>query len=120
MEEGSSSAGAQSLGRKGEAAAAHWYEDAGYEVLSRNWRCRQGEIDLVLRRGREIIFCEVKARSSETFGHPLEAVTREKRQRLRYLAGRWLEDELKMRPSGIRFDVASVMNGQVEILEGAF
>ena len=120
MEEVSGSKGAQSVGRQGEDAAARWYENAGYEVLARNWRCKQGEIDLVLRRGRDIIFCEVKSRSSEAFGHPLEAVTREKRQRLRFLAGRWLEEEHRVRPSAIRFDVASVLNGQVEVLEGAF
>jgi putative endonuclease len=103
-----------------ENATARWYEGAGYEVLSRNWVCRQGEIDLVLRRGREIIFCAVQARSSDALGDPLEAVTREKRQRLRFLAGRWLEEETRARPSGIRFDVASVMNSEVEVLEGAF
>ena len=109
----------QRTGARGEALAAAWYEARGYEVVVRNWRCRDGEIDLVLRQRRTIVFCEVKARRSDAFGLPAEAVTREKRQRLRHLAARWL-DESSIRPIGIRFDVASVLDGVVDVIEGAF
>ncbi len=88
-------------------------------MLARNWRCRDGELDLVVRRNRTIVFCEVKARSSELFGLPVEAVTREKRQRLRVLAAKWLEDS-PVRPKEIRFDVVAVLRGEVEVFEGAF
>jgi putative endonuclease len=108
-----------SLGRSGEAAAAAWYEANGYEVVERNWRCRDGEIDLIVRRARTIVFCEVKTRTSDAFGAPVEAVTHDKRQRLRHLAARWLDDA-PMSVREIRFDVAAVMNGQVEMIEGAF
>ena len=65
------------------------------------------------------MFCEVKTRSSTAFGAPVEAVTRSKQARLRVLAARWLEDsDLVARE--IRFDVASVLDGQLEVLEGAF
>ncbi len=88
--------------------------------MARNWRCREGELDLVVRRGRTFVFCEVKARTSTRFGAPVEAVTRAKQVRLRHLAARWLEDEAPVRPREIRFDVASVLAGQIEVLEGAF
>jgi putative endonuclease len=107
------------LGRTGEDAVAAWYQAHGYEVVVRNWRCREGELDLVVRRGRMYVFCEVKTRASDAFGAPQEAVTRTKQTRIRHLAARWLSEET-VRAIGIRFDVASVLGGQVEVLEGAF
>ena len=107
-------------GADGEDAAARWYEQRGYEVLARNWRCRTGELDLVLRQGRMLVFCEVKSRSSTAFGAPVEAVTRDKQARLRRLAGRWIEDAAPVRPTEIRFDVVSVLAGEVEVIQGAF
>ncbi len=109
----------RALGASGEEAVAAWYEDHGYEVVERNWRCRAGELDLILRRGRTFVFCEVKTRSSDAFGAPVEAITRDKQVRLRHLAARWLEDA-PLRPTEIRFDVASVLAGQIEVVEGAF
>ena len=106
-------------GIAGEDVAAAWYVSQGYEVLARNWRCRSGELDLVLRRGSEVVFCEVKARRTDAFGAPQEAVTREKRQRIRHLAARWIE-ESRVRPAQIRFDVAAVLDDQLEVFEGAF
>ena len=108
------------LGQTGESLAAAWYEGEGYDVLARNWRCRDGELDLVVGLRRLVVFCEVKSRTSERFGFPAEAVTRDKQMRIRRLAARWLDDEAPWRPRAIRFDVASVMNGRVEVLEGAF
>jgi Holliday junction resolvase-like predicted endonuclease len=55
----------RALGISGENAVAAWYEAHGYEVLARNWRCRAGELDLVVRRGRTFVFCEVKASSGQ-------------------------------------------------------
>ena len=110
----------RALGASGEQAAADWYMANGYEVVARNWRCRDGELDLVVRRGRAFVFCEVKTRTSTMFGAPVEAVTRAKQVRLRHLAARWLRDHAGMRASEIRFDVASVLGGQVEIVQGAF
>jgi len=99
---------------------AAWYAERGYEVLARNWRCSEGELDLVVRHGRTVVFCEVKTRSSAAFGAPVEAVTRAKQARLRRLAGCWLESGRPARTSGIRFDVASVLGGEIEVIEGAF
>lgn len=77
------------LGRKGEALAADFLSEAGMEVVERNWRCSQGEIDLVVRDGDELVFVEVKTRSSLGYGHPLEAITVAKLARLRRLAAAW-------------------------------
>ena len=77
-----------------------------------------------MHRDRVLVFCEVKTRSSDRFGAPIEAITREKRQRIRVLAGRWL-DEHKPVVREVRFDVASVLVGAdgdavVDVMEGAF
>lgn len=109
----------QALGAQGEAMTASWYEANGYEVLARNWRCRDGEIDLIVRQQRTIVFCEVKTRTTAAFGSPAEAVTRTKQMRLRHLAARWL-DESAVRPGQIRFDVAAILAGELEMIEAAF
>lgn len=109
----------RALGGSGEAAAAAWYEARGYEVLARNWRVREGEIDLVVRRDGTVVVCEVKARTTTAFGVPAEAVTPAKRRRLRQLAALWLQGS-GVRPAEVRFDVASVLAGEVEVIEGAF
>jgi putative endonuclease len=88
-------------------------------VLARNWRTRDGELDLIVRRNRIIVFCEVKARGTDAFGSPAEAVNHLKRQKVRVLAATWLEDS-PIRPREIRFDVVSVIGDQVQVLEGAF
>jgi putative endonuclease len=88
--------------------------------VARNWRCRDGELDLILRQGRTFIFCEVKSRTTDAFGMPAEAVTRQKRARIRRLAARWLEHDAPMRAREIRFDVAAILGQELEIIEGAF
>lgn len=109
----------RALGATGENAVAAWYVANGYEIVERNWRSRAGELDLIVRRGRTFVFCEVKTRTSDAFGAPVEAVTRDKQVRLRHLAAQWLEGA-PMRPTEIRFDVASVLAGEIEVFEGAF
>jgi putative endonuclease len=108
------------LGEQGELAVAAWYQERGYEVLARNWRCRVGELDLIVRQGRLFVFCEVKTRTSTAFGAPVEAVTRAKQARIRRLAARWLESDAPAVARSIRFDVASVLAGEIEVVEGAF
>ena len=81
----------RAFGQAGEEQAAAWYRARGYEVIDRNWRCRDGELDLVARRGRTLVFVEVKARRTDRFGIPAEAVTPTKQRRLRALARRYLE-----------------------------
>ena len=106
-------------GIAGEDVAAAWYLSQGYEVVARNWRCRQGELDLIVRQGATVVFCEVKNRATTRFGTPAEAVTYDKRQRIRHLAARWIEDS-RFRPAQIRFDVAAILGEELEVIEGAF
>lgn len=77
------------LGRAGEQRAARYLEDRGFTVLDRNWRCRAGEIDLVVEGGGAIVVVEVKTRRGEAFGHPFEAIDARKRARLWRLAAAW-------------------------------
>jgi putative endonuclease len=111
----------RALGAHGEELAAKWYTARGYDVLARNWRSPVGELDLVLGRGPLVVFCEVKARTSRSFGGGVEAVTGAKRARLRRLAAAWLAAH---RPDGereIRFDVVAVHRGvEIEVVEAAF
>lgn len=109
----------RALGAHGEDEAARWYEARGYEVLSRNWRCRDGELDLVVRRGAELVFVEVKTRTSDRFGLPAEAVTAAKQRRLRTLANRFLAESGARSPH-LRFDVVSILGGRLEVIEAAF
>ncbi|WP_275266168.1 YraN family protein [Nocardioides caldifontis] len=94
-------------GGYGEERAAKYLSGLGMVVLDRNWRCDLGELDLVLRDGRVLVFCEVKTRASAAFGGPLEAVTPAKLARLRRLAARWLADH-DVRPPEVRLDVVGV------------
>lgn len=103
--------------------AAAWYEQHGYEILERNWRRREGEIDLIVRAGRTVVFCEVKTRTTDRFGTGAEAVLVPKQRRIRRLASRWLSE---LTPASgrarveVRFDVASVTGGLVDVTEAAF
>src|SRR4051812_47988572 len=77
------------LGRRGEAIAERHLVASGLTIVERNWRCPEGEIDIVARDGPDLVFAEVKTRSSVAYGHPLEAITPVKLARLRRLAGAW-------------------------------
>jgi putative endonuclease len=110
----------QALGAHGEDAVVAWYARRGYRIVDRNWRCRDGELDLIVSGNGVVVFCEVKTRSSTAFGAPVEAVTWRKQQRLRLLARRWLVACDERPPGSLRFDVASVLAGRVEVVEDAF
>lgn len=78
------------LGRQGEELAARYLAEAGLDTIDRNWRCKEGEIDIVALDGGTLVVCEVKTRSGIRFGTPLEAITTQKSRRLRRLAVRWI------------------------------
>jgi putative endonuclease len=112
------------VGRRGEDCAAEYLVASGYTLLARNWRCSQGEIDLIAARGGDIVFVEVKTRSGTGYGHPFEAITVAKLARLRRLAAAWCE-QAAPRARRIRIDAIAVIArpGQdpvVEHLEGVF
>jgi putative endonuclease len=107
------------LGEAGEDKAAAWYVAAGYQVVARNWRCGDGELDLVVVGHGAVVFSEVKTRTSVRFGVPAEAVTPTKQRRLRGLAVRFLREN-PGHGGSIRFDVVSILRGQVQVIEAAF
>lgn len=98
----------QALGAYGERVAARHLVEAGMVVLDRNWRCDEGELDLVLRDGVVLVACEVKTRSSTAHGHPHEAITDDKLARLLVLGERWAETH-RIRPPEIRVDLVAVL-----------
>ncbi len=114
------------LGRWGEDLAAQHLEATGARVLARNWRCREGELDIVaLEPGGTVVFCEVKTRSGTVFGEPEEAVGPVKARRLRLLACRWLAEHRPPGAGELRFDVVAVVRRRgspprVVHLRGAF
>ncbi len=96
------------LGRMGEEVAARHLESDGFVVLARNWRCDDGELDIVARDGRTLVVCEVKTRSSNRYGSPFEAITERKLHRLERLGMRWMR-ERGVRPDRMRVDIVSVL-----------
>jgi putative endonuclease len=95
------------VGDVGERAAELAYVRRGYRVRARNWRCRLGELDLVLARRDVVVFCEVKTRRGRTYGEPWQAVDARKQSKLRAVAQAFLIASGE-RPASTRFDVASV------------
>ncbi|GAB3877743.1 YraN family protein [Hymenobacter segetis] len=111
------------LGQAGETAAADYYLGQGYEVLARSYRHGRAEVDLVLRRGTELlVFAEVKTRSSGQFGPPETFVSNRKKELFR-LAATHLQEELDWR-GDIRFDILALtllsQGFRIEHFEDAF
>lgn len=112
------------LGRRGETIAADYLEANGLVVLSRNWRCRDGELDLVATDRTSLVVCEVKTRSGLDFGRPADAVTPAKARHIRNATHAWLR-RYQVGWVPVRFDVLSVLwppdqPPRVEHLRGAF
>ncbi len=110
-------------GRKGEALAEKFLKKKGYKILERNYRTRFGEIDIIAREGRTLVFIEVKARTDEAFGSPFAAVGPKKQSHLTLAANIYMEEH------GVgdipqRFDVVSVLGdgrgARIELLRNAF
>lgn len=78
------------LGHYGETFAASVLEEKGYRILTRNFRCKEGEIDLIAEKGQRLCFIEVKTRQSVRFGVAAESVTKEKQRRIRRSAAIYL------------------------------
>ncbi len=126
----------QELGRHGEDIAERWYVDRGYQVVARNWRCNSGELDLVLTDQTQLIFCEVKTRTTDQYGSGFEAVTADKQRRVRALALEFLRasrsgdanvnanvnapPNINAVANNLRFDVASIVAGEIEVMQAAF
>ncbi|HEY3693791.1 MAG TPA: YraN family protein [Pseudonocardiaceae bacterium] len=112
------------LGRWGEDLAADYLAGTGLVLLSRNWRCRDGEVDLIGTDGERLVICEVKTRSGTGYGEPAEAVTAAKAARIRRVTAQWLRT-YRVGWCEIRFDVLAVLcppDGPVTVehIQGAF
>ena len=117
------------LGQDGEILACGYLKRKGYNIITRNFRCRNGEIDIIARDKETIVFCEVKARRNRKFGEPFEAVDKYKQVRLRRLAKGYLQrtkkEEKSIQDYNYRFDVVSIVfsqdrNHSITHLENAF
>ncbi len=98
----------QSLGQKGEDAAAKFLERHGYEIIERNWRCPAGEVDIIALDEAVLVFVEVKTRSDIEKGFPEEAISKEKRGRYERIAAYYLRDSEYV-DVRFRFDVIGIL-----------
>ena len=103
-----------------ERRAARWYRLHGYRVLDTNAWLAGGELDVVVRRGGTLVFCEVKSKSAAGFGDPLEMVSPAKARRIRRVAEAWLAAHPELGTLTVRFDVIVERGGRLECVRAAF
>jgi putative endonuclease len=113
----------QQFGKKGESLAADCLIKNGYRILTQNYRTRQGEIDIIAQEGDTIVFVEVKARRSNRFGSPKEAVTLQKQKKISASALDYLKAANQSNAKA-RFDVVAICSDKncpsIEIIKNAF
>ena len=110
--------GTRGLGTYGERLAVRYLRELGMDVVDRNWRCEQGEVDIVALDGGCVVMCEVKTRRGTGYGDPVEAVVPRKVARLRRLTGAWLAAHPEHSGRPVRIDVVGVLaraSGPVEV-----
>jgi putative endonuclease len=107
-------------GKRAEMRAVWWYRLRGYRILATNAWVAGYELDIVVRRGRRLVFCEVKEKRGERFGDPLEMVDEEKQRRLRLAAESWLVRHPEAGGLRVSFDVMAVRGGRLERVAEAF
>jgi putative endonuclease len=103
-----------------ERRAAWFYRLRGYRVLAMNAWAAGNEVDLIVRRGRRLVFCEVKSKTGERFGDPLEMVTDEKQRRIRRAAEAWLAARPGLDELEVSFEVVADRGGRLERVSEAF
>ena len=107
-------------GTEYEEQAAQWLTERGFEILEKNYRCRIGEIDLIARDGRYLVFIEVKYRSDGKAGDPSEAVNWQKQKKICKTAGWYLRQKRIPEDMPCRFDVVSILGSQIHHIKNAF
>lgn len=108
------------LGADYEKIASDFLENRGYQILERNYRCRSGEIDLIARQGEYLCFVEVKYRSGNSCGTPLEAVGYRKQQQIIKVAKYYLMRGQYSMDTACRFDVVAITDKEITLLRNAF
>ena len=106
-------------GNAGEAYAAEFLEQKGYEILETNYKNQIGEIDIIAKDGERYVFVEVKTRSTAMFGYPREAVTPKKQHTIKLVASCYLKSN-KLYDMYTRFDVIEILAGKITHLINAF
>ena len=109
----------RSIGAQGEADAKAFLVQKGAKILEANYRRPTGEIDIIARQGRTLLFVEVKRRSSLRYGRPSEAVDRQKQAHILRTAQLYLQEKGVV-DTPVRFDVIEVLPGQIRHIENAF
>ena len=107
-------------GKRAERRALLWYRLRGYRIIATNEWVAGYELDLIVRRGRRLVFCEVKEKRGFGYGDPLEMVDAEKERRLRWAADAWLERHPQREGLDVSFDVMAIQNGRLERIAEAF
>lgn len=107
------------IGLEGESAACDYLVNKGYTIVERNYACKLGEIDIVAQKQNLLVFVEVKTRETTKFGMPFEAVTSSKIKNIIAVAKYYLMCH-KCSGMDIRFDVISILRGQIEHIDDAF
>lgn len=108
------------VGASFEKTAARYLEEQGYRILESNYRCRMGEIDLIGRDGRYLVFAEVKYRSDASCGDALEAVNTRKQATIRRVAQFYLLTHHLPEDTPCRFDVVGITGKKISLIKDAF
>lgn len=112
-------AGAREIGMAGEREAERFYEEQGFEIVARNFRCgRVGEIDLIVRKGDFFVFAEIKTRRGEAFGGGLYSLSAKKKNSMRRTAGFFIDSVLPASSKGLlfRFDLVCVESDGIQLV----
>jgi putative endonuclease len=107
------------VGRAAERRARQHYRLRGYRILDVNAWAGGNELDIVLRRGRRLVFCEVKAKGTDRFGDPIEMVGAEKQRRLRRAAEAWLAEHPDEADLEVTFELIAIRDGRLERVRDA-
>lgn len=108
------------LGSQKEQQAKQYLEQHGYQILEKNFYAKGGEIDLIGREDGYLVFIEVKYRANEALGHPLEAVTPVKQNKIRYTAHYYMHKNGISEDTPCRFDVVAILGDEITVIKDAF
>lgn len=112
-------AASRARGEWGERIACRWYEQHGFTIVARNVRVGKGEIDFIATRADVVVIGEVKARASENFGSPAEAMSQHKQRTVRRAGAQWAREN-NIAYWQLRFDLVCIVGTRIEVLPNAF
>lgn len=107
-------------GQETEEQACRYLQQQGLQLIERNYRCRQGEIDLIMKHHQSTVFVEVRYRSNPNFGSSAESVDYRKQSKLIATAAHYLQQHHTLAQQPARFDVIAIAPGTLEWIRDAF